>query len=58
MNNYEVDFTNRWNETYKIQKYYVEDIISSENLVVCEDNQNLLCILWNSFLLCKVTKLL
>lgn len=40
MNNYEVDFTNRWNETYKIQKYYVEDIISSENLVVCEDNQN------------------
>ena len=40
VNSYEVDFTNRWNETYKIQKYYVEDIISSENLVVCEDNQN------------------
>ena len=37
---YEVDYTNRWNETYKIQKYYVEDIISEDNIVICEDNEN------------------
>lgn len=40
INNFEVEVTNRWNETYKIQKYYVEDIIINDNLVICEDNQN------------------
>lgn len=40
VNSFEVEVTNRWNETYKMQKYYVEDIIVDDNIVICEDNQN------------------
>ena len=37
---FEIEVTNRWNETYKMQKYYVEDIITEDSIAICEDNQN------------------
>lgn len=40
VNSFEIECTNRWNEVCKMQKYYVEDIITESGIVVCEDNQN------------------
>ena len=40
VNSFEVEITNRWNESYNMQKYYVEDIITEEGIAICEDNQN------------------
>ena len=39
VSNYEVQITNRWGETYSRQKYYVEDVIIADNIVICEDNE-------------------
>lgn len=32
--------TYSWGESYELQKYYLEDLIISENIVICEDNEN------------------
>lgn len=40
VNSFEIEVNNRWNEVYKMQKYYMEDIITEDGIVVCEDNQN------------------
>ena len=39
LSNYTQTKTDWWGDTYECQKYYLEDIVSSENIAICEDSE-------------------